>query len=83
VKEEAKLYTMDVFIISGPIDEKFIKCNPQISRTIEIRGDQTLEDFHNIIFDAFNREEEHMYEFRIGGKGPNDPRSKSTALCFI
>lgn len=78
--EGVKLYTMDVFLIGGPIDEKFIKRNPQICRTIEIRGDQTLEDFHNIIFDAFNREEEHLYEFQIGGKGPNDPKARRYIL---
>jgi hypothetical protein len=80
VTEGVKLYTMDVCLISGPIDEKFIKRSPQICRAIEIRGDQTLEDFHNIIFDAFNREEEHMYEFQIGGKGPNDPKARRYIL---
>ena len=74
------LYTMEVFIFDGPLSEKFIECNPVISRTIEIRGDQTLEDFHHAIFDAFEREEEHMYEFQIGGKGPNDPKAGRYSL---
>jgi len=70
------IYTFEVFIISGPMSDKFIKRNKIISRTIEIRGSQTLEDFHQAIFDAFDREEEHMYEFQVGGKGPNDPEAK-------
>ncbi len=75
-KQHTKLYTLEVFVVSGPISEKFIKKNPIISRTIEIRGDQTFEDLHNAIFDAFDREDEHMYEFQIGGKGPQDPNAK-------
>ena len=70
-----RLYTLEVFIISGPVAEKFLKRNPEISRTIQIRGDQTLEDLHDAIFDAFDRFEEHMYEFQFG-KGPNDPKGK-------
>jgi type 1 glutamine amidotransferase len=75
------LYTMEVFIIGGPVSEKFIERNPVISRSIEIQGDQTLEDFHQAIFDAFEREEEHMYEFQIGGKWPNDPKAKRYVLA--
>ena len=69
-----------VFIISGPVTQKFIDQNPVISRTIEIRGDQTLADLHRAIFKAFDREEEHLYEFQIGGKGPNDPNAKQYGL---
>jgi hypothetical protein len=47
-----------------------------MSRTLEIRGDQTLEDLHNAIFKAFNRFDDHLYEFQIGGKGPHDPKAK-------
>lgn len=71
-----QLYTFDVYLISGPLSEKFIKKNPVVSRTIEIPGDQTFVDLHAAIFDAFGREEEHMYEFQIGGKGPQDPDAK-------
>ena len=60
---QVRLYTLEVFLISGPISEKFAKKNPVVSRTIQIRGDQTLEDLHRAIFDAFGRWEEHMYEF--------------------
>ena len=67
-----KVYTLEVFLISGPITEKFAKKNPVISRTIQIRGDQTLDDLHAAIFDAFERFDPHMYEFQFG-KGPMDP----------
>ena len=45
-----------------------------VSRTIRIRGDQTLQDLHHAIFEAFGRWEEHMYEFQFG-KGPMDPKA--------
>ena len=77
---QGKLYTLDVFITSGPITEEFAKKNKVIFRTIEIRGDQTLEDLHNEIFDAFDREEEHLYEFQIGGKGHMDRKAKRYVL---
>ena len=69
-----QLYALDVFLLSGQITEKFAKKNPVVSRTIQIRGDQTLEDLHDAIFDAFGRWEEHMYEFQFG-KGPMDPKA--------
>jgi hypothetical protein len=74
-----RLYTLEVFLLSGPISEKFAKKNPVISRTIQIRGDQTLEDLHHAIFDAFGRWEEHLYEFQFG-KGPMDPKGPRYVL---
>lgn len=35
-----------------------------------------MRDLHHAIFKAFDREEEHMYEFQIGGKGPQDPKAQ-------
>jgi len=69
------IYTFEVYIISGPMSEEFVEKNQVILRKVEIRGDQTLEDLHLAIFDAFDREEEHLYEYQIGGKGPNDPKA--------
>ena len=43
-----------------------------IWRRIAIGGDQTLDDLHEAIFDAFDREEEHLYSFyfpRPGARG--------------
>jgi hypothetical protein len=64
------LYVFSVYLVGGPISKKF--ANKVVSRTFEIRGDQTLEQFHEAIFDAFDREEEHLYEFQFG-KRPYDP----------
>ncbi|MBM4331907.1 MAG: plasmid pRiA4b ORF-3 family protein [Deltaproteobacteria bacterium] len=75
-----KLYTFDVFIVNGPMTRRFVKRNKVVSRTIQIRGDQSLEDLHNAIFDAFDREDNHMYEFQIGGKGPMDPKARRYVL---
>jgi len=80
VKRDDRLFTLEVCIIGGPMTKKFIKKNKVICRTIQIRGDQTLEDLHYAIFDAFGREDQHMYEFQVGGKGPMDPKAKKYVL---
>jgi hypothetical protein len=77
---DKRVYTLDVFIINGPMTAKFVKKNRVISRTIQIRGNQTLEVLHNTIFYAFEREDNHMYEFQIGGKGPMDPKARRYTL---
>ncbi len=43
----------------------------RIWRIIEIKGNQTFADFHEAIFDAFDRDDEHLYSFYItkGRKG--------------
>jgi hypothetical protein len=76
----AQVFTLDVTIASGPMSERFARENPVISRTIEIRGDQTLAQLHRAIFAAFDREDEHMYEFQVGGKGPMDPQARRYVL---
>lgn len=68
------LYTLAVFLINGPISEKFAKKNPEISRTIQIRGDQTLEDLHHAIFEAYDRFDAHMYEFQLGKRPMEGPK---------
>ena len=80
---DKRLYTLDVFVISGPMTKKFSRKNPVISRTIRIRGDQTLAQLHQAIFDAFDRFDEHMYEFQIGGKGPMDPKAKEIGRAHV
>ena len=71
-----RVYTLDVRIVSGPVTRKFAKKNKVISRRIQFRGDQTLAHLHDAIFSAFDRDDEHMYEFQIGGKGPMDDNAK-------
>lgn len=80
-KGKEELFTVEVFIINGPMTKKFVRKNKVVSRTIQIRGDQTLQNLHEAIFDAFDREEEHMYEFQVDGKGPMDPDARKYGLA--
>jgi hypothetical protein len=68
-KAPSKLYTLVVYLTGGQISGEYE--GKTISRTIQIRGDQTLEDLHRAIFEAFNRFDEHLYEFNLG-VGPDD-----------
>lgn len=74
------LYELEVFLIDGPMTRAFVSRNPVVSRTIRIRGKQSLEILHYAIFGAFGREDEHMYEFQVGGKGPMDPKARRYVL---
>ena len=80
--QDKTLYVLEVFLVGGPITDTFVEQNPVVSRTIEIRSDQTLSTLHYAIFQAFDREEEHMYEFQIGGSGPYDPKAKRYVLSM-
>jgi hypothetical protein len=73
----AKLYVLSVFLSSGPFGKKF--SNKVVQRVIEIRGDQTLEQFHQAIFDAFDRWDDHLYEFQFG-KRPFDPAGPNIGI---
>ena len=66
----ANLYVLAVYLKGGPIGKEF--ANKVIKRVIEIRGDQTLEQLHQAIFNAYDRWDEHLYEFQLG-KRPFDP----------
>jgi len=68
-KTSSKLYTLIVYLIQGPMSNEFD--SQTISRTIQIRGNQTLEVLHEAIFKAFDRFDEHLYEFLLG-VGPDD-----------
>jgi hypothetical protein len=46
-----------------------------VYRKIAIRGDQTLKDLHGAIFDAFDREEEHLYSFFFPDKPTKSKRT--------
>ena len=78
----AGLYTLRVSLLSGPITEEFARKNKTVSRTIQIRGDQTLQRLHEAIFDAFDRDDEHMYEFQFG-KGPHDRKGQRYVLPMV
>ena len=40
-----------------------LKYSKRIWRKIAMSGEQTLDDFHNAIFNAFDRHDEHLYSF--------------------
>jgi Plasmid pRiA4b ORF-3-like protein/LexA DNA binding domain len=67
----ANLYVLSVFLTGGPVSKKF--ANKVNSRVIEICGDQTLEQLHHAIFQAYDRSDEHLYQFQFG-KRPFDPK---------
>jgi hypothetical protein len=71
-----QVYTLEVVLIRGPFTEEFDRANPEVSRTLALRGDQTLADLHWAIFDAFDRDDEHLYEFQFGDE-PMDPRART------
>lgn len=64
-----KLYTLEVYLIEGPFIEEVDGVT--ISHIIQIRGDQNLVSLHSIIYRAFDRYDEHLYEFLLG-EGPDD-----------
>lgn len=47
-----------------------LKAARRIWRTIAMRGDQSLDDLHNVIFSAFDRFDPHLYSFYF----PKAPR---------
>lgn len=77
VSSAARLFTLDVTLIDGPAPEIF--AGREIRRTISIRGDQTLDDLHRAIFEAYDRWDEHFYEFQFG-RGPHDPNGRRYVL---
>ena len=63
-----QVYTLNVFLMSGPVDADE---DEEISREILLLGHHTLHDLHLAIFGAFERWEEHLYEFNLGSS-PQD-----------
>jgi hypothetical protein len=61
------LYTLKVTLTSGRMSKTFMRDNPVVSRTIQIRADQTLNQLHGAIFKAFGRWDNcHLGEFNFG-----------------
>ncbi|WP_204139437.1 DUF6398 domain-containing protein [Halomicronema sp. CCY15110] len=77
------LYILEVDLVEGPVTESFAKKNPRIMRIVLIKGEQSLQDLHQILFEAFDREEEHMYDFQVGGAGPDDPDCQRYGLAAV
>jgi hypothetical protein len=74
------IYTLKVSIFEGPEEEVFLREHHEVSRTLEIRGEQTLAALHRAIFAAFNRKRNRSYEFQVGGRGPMDESSRRYVL---
>jgi hypothetical protein len=53
--------------------------NKYIYRIIEILENQTLLDFHNIIFSAFDRYDEHLYSFFMTKKATRSIQARYNA----
>lgn len=64
--ERVRVYRLEVLLVNGPVSREFARQNPVVSRTLQMRGDQTLEELHRAIFQALGRGQEQMYEFQIG-----------------
>lgn len=45
-----------------------LEWKPDVWRRIEMRGDQTLEDLHYAIQDAFGWDDDHLYSFYLNGR---------------
>ena len=52
-----------------------LKAARGIWRTVALRGDQTLDDLHEVIFDAFDRDDFHLYSFYF----PKAPGRRSSS----
>lgn len=72
------VYTLRVYLIRGPYGEDAV--GQEIYRTIQVRGDQSLEDLHYAIFCSFDRELDQSYEYCFG-KDPYD-RNGARYVCW-
>jgi hypothetical protein len=57
---------LEALLVHGPVPRAFARQSPVVSRTLQVRGDQTLEELHRALFRAFGRTQEQMYEFQFG-----------------
>ena len=77
------LYTLEVTIIDGLMTEEFARDNPVVSRTIEIRSDQTLNQLRRTIFETLGRWDDcHLHEFHFGDR-PRDRHAERYVLPFM
>ena len=76
----------------GEADKEYLfkvalQWRPGTWRTIALRGNQTLEDLHDAIQDAFGWDNDHLYAFYMSGKAYDDateygdPRGESDAYA--
>lgn len=71
------VHTLEVRLIGGPVTETFVEANPVVSRTIQVPGNHTLQDLHFASYRAFDRDDEHLSEFQIGGRKPHVRKARA------
>src|SRR5829696_7304211 len=54
----------------------------KIWRRIAVRSDQSLDDLHRAIFDAFDRDDEHLYSFYFPAPGTKGRKALQTAVEY-
>ena len=62
-------YRLTVHLLSNY--QYYFSAEP-ILRIIDVRGTDTLSDLHYALFEAFDREDDHLYEFYFGTDQPYD-----------
>ena len=71
------IYTLKVELSQTPYDE-----GDGTWRVIEIKGSQTLDQLHRIIFKAFGRWEHHLYSFYMSGDRRDASREYASPYLF-
>jgi hypothetical protein len=66
IPKDGRLFSLEVLLWDGLVSDRFIERNRVVSRTVQIRGDQTLQALHKIIQEAYDFDDDHMYEFQFG-----------------
>lgn len=71
-----QVFRFEVEIMSGPVPDDYMDSHPDPpTRIIEAHGANTLDDLHWAIFEAFDRDDAHCYQFELGGKKPMDRKA--------
>lgn len=70
--EKPVAYTLRVYLTGAPYH---VEWDDWIWRDIVVEAGDTLDDLHWAIFGAFDRDDEHLYEFNLG-KGPRERRGR-------
>ncbi len=76
--EQQGLKTMSVYLFKVALDH-----DKRTYRQIEILDTQTLKDFHEIIFNAFDRYDEHLYSFYLTKKPAKSLATRRKAPEFV
>jgi hypothetical protein len=60
-----------------------LKGQPTTWRRIEVSSTQTLDDLHQAIFEAFDRDDEHLYAFYFPAPGARGRRALLDAVQYL